>query len=295
MTRLSRAFLPLRPSRALTSLLGAVVLAAGIGCGDDDKDPVGPDADSVNSIISAVQLSGTGSTVVRGQLKQGARPAAGTGPAATITVPQNFIQGGSAQIPVTSSGAFSRVIIAIEGLDDYYELTLPTATTATSVVLTVEPTAPAGNRNLQVATGTEAAVGAYVTRPVNLLDVGTGELQISASWDAPSDVDLHVQTPGGEEIYYGNDEAGGGKLDLDSNAACSIDNKNNENITFAGTPPAGTYRVLLDYWDSCGVAATNWVVTVRRGSQVQTFTGRFTGEGTGGGEGDGQLVTTFTR
>lgn len=294
MTRLTRAFLPPRASRALTSLLGAVVLAAGIGCGnDDDKDPTGPDGDSVAAIISSVRLGSQSS--VTAQLRQGTAPAAGSGPAATITVPQNFIQGGSAQIPVTASAAFSRVIVAVEGLEDYYEITLPSATTSTSLLVTVEPSAPAGSRTLRVAAGTAEGMGAYVTRPVNLLDVGTGELQVSASWDAASDVDLHVVTPSGEEIYWGNESAGGGTLDLDSNAGCSIDNKNNENIIWTSTPPAGTYQVRLNYWSSCSVAATNWVVTVRSGSTVQTFTGQFTGPGEGGDEGAGQVVTTFTR
>src|SRR5207237_4273195 len=43
----------------------------------------------------------------------------------------------------------------------------------------------------------------------------TGDVQVSVSWDAPSDVDLHVVDPSGEEIFYGNPaSASGGQLDV---------------------------------------------------------------------------------
>ena len=35
------------------------------------------------------------------------------------------------------------------------------------------------------------------------------------------------------------------------------------NITYAA-PPSGNYKVRVDYYDACGVPATNYVVTVRR-------------------------------
>ena len=132
---------------------------------------------------------------------------------------------------------------------------------------------------------------------MSVITVGTGEIQVSVSWDVESDVDLHLVEPNGEDIYYGNDlSASGGALDLDSNAGCSIDGKKNENITWPSrTPPRGTYIVRLDYWDSCGVAKTNYVVTVRvKGRTPQTFSGAFTGLGDSGGSGSGIQITTFT-
>ena len=117
------------------------------------------------------------------------------------------------------------------------------------------------------------------------------------SWDAPSDVDLHLVDPSGEEVYYGNTaSASGGVLDLDSNPACAIDGKNNENITWpSGTPPHGTYTVRLDYYDGCGVSATKYLVTVQvKGQTTRTFSGTFSGGGDGGAEGSGINITTFT-
>ena len=97
--------------------------------------------------------------------------------------------------------------------------------------------------------------------------------------------------------YRGNSgSAAGGVLDLDSNAACGSDGPRNENITYPSlTPPSGTYTVRVDYWDACGAAATNYVVTMRvEGHAIQVFQGQFTGTGDGGGAGSGVTIGTFS-
>jgi hypothetical protein len=124
----------------------------------------------------------------------------------------------------------------------------------------------------------------------------TSDVQVSVSWDAPSDVDLHVVDPSGTDIYYGNQTSPtGGQLDVDSNAACSIDGKQVENIRWPGAAPGGVYIVRVDYWDSCGVGATNYLVTVKNGGATQTFAGNFTGGGDQGSAGSGRTITTFIR
>ena len=35
-----------------------------------------------------------------------------------------------------------------------------------------------------------------------VLGVGTGDVQVSLTWSAASDLDLHVVEPSGEEIYF---------------------------------------------------------------------------------------------
>lgn len=208
-----------------------------------------------------------------------------------------MILGGGAFRTVSSGTAFTRIIVAVSGIDGYWELTLASAITTQDIILTLAQEVPDTTFTVEYAAGTSAAIGTFDTEPVSIITVGTGDVQVSVSWDAESDVDLHLVEPGGEEIYYGNDvSATGGTLDLDSNAACSIDGKKNENITWpSSTPPRGTYTVRVDYWDSCGVSATNYVVTVRvKGRSPTTFTGRFTGLGDNGGLGDGVQVTTFT-
>jgi hypothetical protein len=123
----------------------------------------------------------------------------------------------------------------------------------------------------------------------------TGDVQVSVSWDAPSDVDLHVVDPFGEDIYYGNSvSSSGGQLDVDSNPACAIDGRQIENIRWGSRAPGGTYTVRVDYWAGCEVARTNYLVTVKNGSATTTYSGFFTGSGDQGGSGSGVLITTFS-
>lgn len=117
---------------------------------------------------------------------------------------------------------------------------------------------------------------------VNVTQVGVGTLQVSLSWDTPTDVDLHVKEPEGETIYFLNKfSINGGTLDLDSNAGCEFDNVNNENIVWDETanPPNGEYIVYVDYFSACGTtAATSYTVTVNNCGKTQTFTGTLTDE-----------------
>jgi hypothetical protein len=119
-------------------------------------------------------------------------------------------------------------------------------------------------------------------------------VQVSISWDADSDVDLHVVDPNDNEVYWRDDEvASGGKLDLDSNADCELDHKRNENITWESAP-SGTYTVRVDYYRACDIPKTNYVVTIQVvGQPTKTFHGTFTGEGDQGDEGAGKQIATF--
>jgi hypothetical protein len=128
-------------------------------------------------------------------------------------------------------------------------------------------------------------------------EVGTGDVQVSLSWDTETDVDLHVVDPTGEEIYYGNTSSeSGGQLDLDSNAGCGIDGINNENITWpTGMAPSGTYVVRVNFWSDCDLQPANFTVTTNVCGQSQTFFGSFTADqAAGGGLGSGTEMTRFT-
>ncbi len=107
----------------------------------------------------------------------------------------------------------------------------------------------------------------------------SGEITISLLWDSEDDLDLHVFTPDGSEIYYGNKEAGGGVLDVDANAFSSSLMPNPvENIYFE-SPEDGEYWVyVINYHDRTEGSATNYLVRLQVGDEVQTFSGVLTNE-----------------
>ena len=45
-------------------------------------------------------------------------------------------------------------------------------------------------------------IGPRACHDLEVVQVGTGDVQISLSWDVDSDVDLHVVDPNGDEIYW---------------------------------------------------------------------------------------------
>jgi hypothetical protein len=187
---------------------------------------------------------------------------------------------------------------AAGGIDGHYEIRLPSTQTSGSVLLSFPQDIALDQFDLQVAVADPSGtVGPYATLSTTVQEVGTGDVQVTLSWDADCDVDLHVVGPGGEEIYYGRRTgSNGAELDLDSNAGCDIDGVRNENITWPiGRAPRGQYIVRVDYWSSCGVERTNYTVRVNNGGDVQIVTGSFTGPGDRGGSGSGRTVATFER
>ena len=129
-----------------------------------------------------------------------------------------------------------------------------------------------------------------------MIGVGTGGVQVTLTWDADSDVDLHVVEPGGDVVYWNNSvSTSGGTLDLDSNAGCRIDGIRNENITWpTGAAPRGTYTVRVNYWDDCEVPVTSFTVRINSNGSTQTFSGTLTDDGERNGPGAGMEIATFT-
>jgi hypothetical protein len=240
---------------------------------------------------------------------------AGAPPAATSTLQADveavqlalasntYLRGGTSSIAVT--GSATRIIIAVDGVDGYWELSGLTPGATQSVLVTFGQSGP-DTFGLRIGSGSATAITSYQTLPVTLTSVGTGQVQVNVTWDLDVDVDLHVLDPGGNEIYYGNMTQGDGKLDLDSNASCSLDHVRAENITWpTGKAPTGTYKVLVDYYQACSAGPVNYVVTVNvTGKAPQTFAKTFANGSADGGSACfpasgttlacGVLITTFT-
>lgn len=266
----------------------ALLMLAAAGC--EAPQPLAP----TTSVADYIPRVSTANGAIAAVLREGVAPlSAGTG-APVVPATGNAVNGGSAQVPVSASGDFTTIIIAIQGSNDYWELTLPAGVSASDVILGVAASVRATTLRVRYSVGSATAVGEYATQNLRVHRVGNGDIQISVSWTGASDVDLHVIDPSGAEVSWSNTTvASGGTLDLDSNAGCAIDNVNNENIVWAvGAAPRGEYRVVVDYWSDCGVPQSDYVVTVQAaGLTPQVFSGSFVGVSSGNPD---AAIATFT-
>lgn len=221
-----------------------------------------------------------------------------TAPDVTVTGSEVVIPGGGAFYELTADGDASVLYVFVQGTEGYYRLErTSSADTPFELILTLQDTLGAESYELQFAVGTGAGAGPRGSLITEVHDVPTGPLQVSVTWDVPSDVDLYLVEPSGETIYFENDSTvTGGTLDLDANGGCIGEDLRNESITWrTEPPPRGTYVVRVNLWSSCTQETTNWLVTVRiEGQPPRTVRGQFTGEGSGGDRNSGRFVTTFT-
>lgn len=97
--------------------------------------------------------------------------------------------------------------------------------------------------------------------------LGTGDVQITLRWNSLNDLDLRVTDPDGQVISYEHPRVpSGGKLDVDSNAACKkyVTRSPVENIFWPrNATPRGKYRVEVFYFQKCAGAPLTEAFTVR--------------------------------
>ena len=201
------------------------------------------------------------------------------------------------------------VLVSMDGEDGYYRSPISSNDGSASMTMLLDQDLIENALALLFSVMDEKGhVSEHYTVPVKRVEAGTGNLQVSLSWDVDNDIDLHLVQPDGEEIYYGNEGSStGGRLDLDSNAGCFIDGVRNENITFdeEAVVLAGDYIVRVDFYEDCTFwgtgSKTNYsVVAYLEGQLVASTTGRnpvtgvfAPGTATNGGEGDGVEVMRF--
>jgi hypothetical protein len=152
----------------------------------------------------------------------------------------------------------------------------------------------AGDHQLEVqALDADGHAGAPFAIPIKAFvrDIPDGTLVFTLRWDSDADLDLHVITPDGIEVWRRNVNSyvppgpgeppdppdawmAGGILDADSNSDCVIDGADREDVVWTQAAPAGTYVVRVDTYSLCGVPAAPWVVEVRdHGVVVATVSG----------------------
>jgi hypothetical protein len=100
-----------------------------------------------------------------------------------------------------------------------------------------------------------------------VFEVGSGDVQVSLTWDTQSDIDLWLTEPNGNKIYYANKTSStGGELDFDNTVAYGP-----ENIFYNNEAPSGTYKVEVDYFS--GSPETHYNIVVKNGSVFNTYEG----------------------
>ena len=294
-------------TRLVVAVLTLSVAVLSTAC-ETNESPFSPSLGGslrLDDFVSSASIGGSS-----GRLLDGFAPSPSGGLVIDVSGNRTIVNGGSSTLMVTAPAAFTTVYVSIagsslgivseahSGIGEFYEVVLPAAGTSAALLLAFSQDIPTSPFDLFFAVvDTNGTVGPFSAVTFNVIRVGTGDVQVTLSWDTDSDVDLHVVDPSGEEIFYGNREsASGGMLDLDSNAACTIDGVQNENITWSiGAAPQGTYIVRVDYWSSCGVPRTNYTVVINNGGDTQIVNGTFTGAGDRGGLGAGVEVARFVR
>ena len=190
-----------------------------------------------------------------------------------VTGPATYINGSSSTYEVSFTGAedVTHVLIGVSGFQGYY-LTPVNASGGTvefelsfdsDIFDQLTAKANAVNIIVELLDGI-GAVSALYDLLLDGVEVAEGEVKVSLSWDTPTDVDLHVMEPSGEEIYYGHKtSATGGQLDLDSNPGCNIDGINNENVYWPeGASPSGEFIVSAEMYADCEVGGASGTVTI---------------------------------
>lgn len=100
-----------------------------------------------------------------------------------------------------------------------------------------------------------------------------GELRIALVWEGRTDLDLHIMTPNGEEIYYRNRIAtDGGEFKKDGCIGDRCEGETgpfSEAVLWEGIPTAGTYEMWAINYD--GLEGVSARFEIRHNGQLETF------------------------
>jgi uncharacterized protein YfaP (DUF2135 family) len=121
-------------------------------------------------------------------------------------------------------------------------------------------------------------------KPNTILKGQKGKLRINLKWDSLDDLDLYVVDPCGNEIYYGNKNAGckgsNGTLDKDANFRKLVKNPQ-ENIFWNGNPPIGNYKVSVKHHKKNQFKNVQYLLSILTSNSKLIFKGTaFEGEKT---------------
>lgn len=272
--------------RKLFYYAGLLMFAAGTqmmtACGSDDDNK----GNNATEEFAEQYFS-----VENGTFHSGAMPESTTSEALTgVQMNDNALAGGSNFITITTEQEYERFYVAIEGQSGYVDIVPSNEVTRAAGPYTyVLPLTYGVNLSNTVTMNIkgrtpDGKVTQAFRKTITFVDSMEGELTINLTFDKEKDLDLHLLTPSGKHIYYGNRtwsvEVGNGEikygLDHDSNAGCDIDGLNNENIVIPEEAiEAGEYQAYIELYANCDNSLgtnMNWQLAVRYKGQLVTNT-----------------------
>lgn len=226
--------------------------------------PVTPPID-LESVENVFLTDGTSCT-----LEIGTAPnCEGLNPITNFIMNSSALSGGTLQVSYSTTMENHYVIVALEGLSNYLRV-VPVADGDGYyhfiLVLNQEMTNMVINLVIIIVSNTNDNPINASNQNVNVAEAGNGMLQISLSFNNEKDVDLHVVEPQGDHIYFSNRRStNGGYLDIDSNAGCSIDGINNENVFYSEDAriEIGEYKVYPLMYRNCDpTIATDYTISI---------------------------------
>lgn len=232
-----------------------------------------------------------------------------------IDMSTQVMNGAMNYISIITEKNIQKFFIGVKGVSGYWEYVPSTTTRAntdynTYVIPVMMSQSYSGNSTIILSGQLDNGdITAPVENEVFYIETMPGEIEVKLSFSNDKDIDLHLYTPSGEHIYYahkggtytlddGTEVSYG--LDIDSNAGCSIDGINKENIYIPSElVENGTYTVVVNMYANCDNSiSTSWsIVTRYQGELITPQSGANPSSGiysVGAGTGDMTQVMTFT-
>jgi hypothetical protein len=189
-----------------------------------------------------------------------------------------FVIGGPSALPFTSvmnaplisGNAVTLTWSAISNATSYEIEAVVQATGQTFLLpvgnqtaLTV-PNVPFGNYIVRVRGRNALGVGQFSNQVVVVVGVilGSGDLQVTLTWNSPADIDLHIVEPNGSHVYFASRNGTTALLDVDD-----VDGFGPENaFVGAGGASAGVYQIYIVHFSGSVPTTSTIAVSLRPGT-----------------------------
>lgn len=126
------------------------------------------------------------------------------------------------------------------------------------------PNVPFGNYIVRVRGRNALGVGQFSNQIIVVVGVilGTGDLQVTLTWNTTADIDLHIIEPNGSHVYFASETGTTARLDVDD-----TDGFGPENIFVAAANAAsGVYQIYIVHYSESVPTTSTIAVNLRPGT-----------------------------